>query len=289
MNPRSLLERFTTDQEVLDSIPSGHTKNMNKSILNKLSERWSNAGINKGDIVLLHSDIKRLLLDLKSDGIKLDIKIIIDSFLDSIGLDGTLIMPLFNFGFTKGETFNINSTPSKMGILTEFFRKNFKILRTGHPIYSFAVIGKEYKKFSNVDNYSGYAENSPFGILKKLNGKIAILDLEDQNAMTFYHHVEEVHKVEYRYFKKFTGNYVDKKLNEKSKTYSLFVRNLELGITTHVNPAGELLWKEGLYKGDKPFVKSGLRTIKSNQLFNFISHIIKTGKAENILYKKNKI
>ena len=87
---------------------------MNKSILNKLSEKWSNAGINKGDIVLLHSDIKRLLFDLKSDGIKLNIKLIIDSFLDSIGLDGTLIMPLFNFGFTKGETFNINSTPSKM-------------------------------------------------------------------------------------------------------------------------------------------------------------------------------
>ena len=30
-----------------------------------------------------------------------DIKLIIDSFLDSIGLDGTLIMPLFNFGFTN--------------------------------------------------------------------------------------------------------------------------------------------------------------------------------------------
>ena len=35
----------------------------------------------------------------------------------------------FDFGFANGETFDINSTPSKMGILTEFFRKNFKIIR----------------------------------------------------------------------------------------------------------------------------------------------------------------
>jgi aminoglycoside 3-N-acetyltransferase len=259
---------------------------MNKSILNRLSERWNHSGIERGDIVLLHSDIRRMLFDLKSDGLKLDIKLIIDSFIDCIGPNGTLIMPLFNFGFANGETFDINSTPSKMGILTEFFRKNFKIIRTGHPIYSFGVIGKEYQSFLNLDNYSGYANDSPFGLLKRLNGKIAILDLEDQNSMTFYHHVEEINNVDYRYFKKFSGNYIDKKFNNKKKTYCLFVRNLELGIKTYVNPAGELLWKEGLYKGDKPFINSGLRTIKCNELFDFISQIIKSGNAENILYRK---
>ena len=29
--------------------------------------------------------------------------------------------------------------------------------------------------------------------------------------MTFYHHVEEINNVDYRYFKKFSGNYIDKK------------------------------------------------------------------------------
>ena len=59
------------------------------------------------------------------------------------------------------------------------------------------------------------------------------------------------------------------------------------GVKTFVNPAGELLWKEGLYNGDKPYVNTGLRTIKSNDLFEFISDIIKSGRAENILYKIN--
>ena len=123
---------------------------------------------------------------------------------------GTLIIPLFNFGFTKGETFDINSTPSKMGVLTEFFRKNYNIIRTGHPIYSFGVVGSKNNKFLDLDNYSGYGEDSPFGVLKDVKGKIAILDLDDQHSMTFYHYIEEINNVKYRYFKKFSGNYIDK-------------------------------------------------------------------------------
>ena len=260
---------------------------MNKSELNKLSDRWSCSGIEKGDTVLLHSNIRRLLFDLKSKGIKPDIKLIIDSFLDSIGTNGTLLIPLFNFDFTIGETFDINSTPSKMGILTEFFKKNYNIIRTGHPIYSFGVIGCEDKKFLNVNNYSGYGSDSPFGILKDLNGKIAILDLDDQHSMTFYHYIEEINNVNYRYFKKFSGDYIDRNHIKDKKTYCLFVRDIEKGVKTHVNPAGELLWKEGLYKGDKPNVNYGLRTIKSTELFEFISNIIKSGNAENILYTKS--
>lgn len=257
-------------------------------MLNRLSERWNSSGIEKGDTILLHSNISRLLFEFKSKGIKLDLKMIINSFLNCIGKNGTLLIPLFNFGFANGEDFDINSTPSKMGILTEFFRKNYNITRTGHPIYSFGVVGSKHNEFLNLDNYSGYAEDSPFGVLKNLNGKIAILDLDDQNSMTFYHHIEEINNVKYRYFKEFSGNYIDKNQKKNIKTYSLFVRKIDQGIKTHVNPAGELLWKEGLYKGDKPCVNSGLRTIKSKELFEFISAIIKSNRAENILYK-NKI
>ena len=258
---------------------------MSKSALNTLSERWSKSGIENGDSVLLHSDIRRLLFDLKSNGIKLDLKLIIDSFLNCIGENGTLLIPLFNFGFANGETFDINSTPSKMGILSEYFRRNYNIIRTGHPMYSFGVVGSKKNKFLDLDNYSGYGKDSPFGILRDIKGKIAILDLDDQHSMTFYHYIEEINNVKYRYFKKFSGNYIDKNQKKIKKTYCLFVRKINQGVKTFVNPAGELLWKEGLYNGDKPYVNTGLRTIKSNDLFEFISDIIKSGRAENILYK----
>jgi hypothetical protein len=51
--------------------------------------------------------------------------------------------------------------------------------------------------------------DSPFAILRQMRGKIAVLDLDDQTSMTFYHHVEKMHEVPSRYHKQFTGAYTD--------------------------------------------------------------------------------
>jgi aminoglycoside 3-N-acetyltransferase len=260
---------------------------MKSSFKNDLSLRWEKSGVKNGDTILLHLDASRLLREFKSKKVKIDLGVIIDSFLDLLGMNGTLIMPCFNFDFANGLLFDINKTKSKMGILTEYFRNNYDIIRTGHPIYSFSVFGFYKYKFKNINNYSGYGEDSPFGILRKLCGKIAVLDLDDQHSMTFYHHIEEVNKVEWRYHKVFEGQYIDIK-NEKSiKKYSLFVRRTDKGIQTNVNPAGQLMWKEGLYIGDLPKIGSGLRTVNAQDMFNFITNIIKKNTAKNILYRVN--
>ncbi|HPD67791.1 MAG TPA: AAC(3) family N-acetyltransferase [Ignavibacteriales bacterium] len=258
------------------------------SIKEELAEQWKNSGINEGDIVLIHSDLKRTLFNYYQKGIKLSSNDILESFIMAVGKSGTLLFPLFNFDFTKGVPFDIRITPSHMGALTEAARKYPTSVRTGHPIYSFAVIGNLANKFSNIDNYSAYGADSPFAILTQLNGKIAILDLPDQNSMTFYHHIEEINQVDYRYHKEFSGLYTDIYGITKNKTYSIFVRDLERNVVTHVNPMGELLWKEGLYKGDKPYEKSGLRVINARNLFDFVTEIIKKGKALNLLYKIEK-
>lgn len=258
------------------------------NVITELSLRWKSVGIKKGDTILLHSDIKRLLVEFKKKNVEISPINILESFLDSIGSNGTLLLPLFNFDFTKGKTFNFNKTPSKMGLLSEEGRLYRNSVRTGHPIYSFAAIGHHSYLFEGLDNKSAYSNDSPFGLLRKLNGKIAILDLEDQNSMTFYHHIEEVHNVKYRYFKNFTGQYVDKNGETKSKTYKIFVRDIENGIVTNVNPAGELMWNNSLYKGDRPREKTGLRLVKSSEMFDFISEVIKSNKTLNVLYSIKK-
>jgi aminoglycoside 3-N-acetyltransferase len=118
-----------------------------------------------------------------------------------------------------------------------------------------------------------------------MGGKIAVLDLPDQNSMTFYHHVEEMHEVDYRYHKKFTGGYTGISGNIETKTYGLFVRNIAKGVLTHVNPAGELMWKRELYSGYRPNENSGLRVVSSQKMYEFVSNIIKSGTAKNILYR----
>lgn len=259
----------------------------NSSIQNELSQRWMRSGLASGDVFLLHSDIRRLLAEFKKKKKTLDTSIIINSFLNVIGKDGTMLMPLFNFtDFIENKFFSLPNSKSMMGILTERFRTDYKILRTKHPVYSFAVIGKDADKFKK-DNFSAYGKESPFQVLKDLNGKIAILDLSEQKSMTFYHHIEELNNVEWRYHKIFEGIYEDFENKKSKQKYSIFVRDLDKGIITYVNPAGELLWSQGLYQGSKPNVGSGLRVINANKMFKFISNLIRQKRALGILYEQS--
>jgi hypothetical protein len=44
------------------------------------------------------------------------------------------------------------------------------------------------------------------------------------------------------------------------------------------------MWKQGLYKGSKPFEGTGLRVIKSRAMCDFITEIIKKNNAKGLLY-----
>ena len=249
-----------------------------------LAKDWRRSGLKSGDTVLIHTSMKRTLTRYSEQGFTITPGDVLDSFLDAIGPSGTLLLPLFNFDFTKGVTFDIRHTSSQMGALTEAGRVHPDAVRTGHPIYSFAVIGSKADLFKDVDNFSGYGPNSPFMMLRELDGKIAVLDLMDQNSMTFYHHIEEIHDVTYRFHKQFTGQYIDWDGNETTRTYGLFVRDIEKGVLTHVNAMGELLWENGLYSGFRPKTETGLRVISANRMFSFVSDYIKNDKAKGLLY-----
>jgi aminoglycoside N3'-acetyltransferase len=251
---------------------------------NLLSGYWEHSGLEEGDTVLIHSSMKRTFRHLISVGSKPEPGFIVDSLLEQIGNSGTLLFPLFNFEFPDTKYFSINDTPSQMGVITEFARKNYSGVRTGHPIYSFYAIGANDQEFSGIDNKSGYGIDSPFALLRQLNGKIGIVDLEDQNSMTSYHHVEEMLSVDYRYFKDFSGKYVDSTGESSVKTYSLYVRDLNRGVTTNVNRMGEILWNEGLYKGFRQGIGNGLRTVYAQELFNRTSVEILEGRALETLY-----
>lgn len=257
---------------------------MNNDIVQKLAEEWRVAGLVEGDTVLIHSTIGRTLRRTSKMGVKTSPQQILESFLEAIGKSGTLLLPLFNFDFTKGSTFDIRNTPSHMGVLTEAARLWPNAVRTGHPLYSFSVIGKNAPLFRGVKNFSGYGNDSPFAILHNLDGKIGVIDLPDQKSMTFYHYVEEQSNAPYRYHKTFTSPYIDENGVESTKTFGLFVRKIEEGVTTHVDPMGELLWEKGLYTGFRPKEGCGLRLISAKKMFDEVTTVLKNGKSKGLLY-----
>lgn len=254
-----------------------------------LSEQWSNSGVQAGDCLLLHSSLKRTLNTDIALSANLGPSDVLKSVLDVLGPEGTLLVPLFNFDFCDGVPFDYFKTPSRMGEFTECVRRHDGAVRTGHPVYSFAALGYRAQDFADIDNQSGYGKDSPFAKLMELNGKIGILDLQENDSMTFYHFVEEACGISYRYLKAFTGDYTDRSGVTSRRTYMINVRDIERGVETAVNPAGEILWEAGAYVGDRPGVGSGLRVVEASSVFKITEEIIRSGKAEGTLYRRTTV
>lgn len=253
-------------------------------VISKLADDWRSAGVEEGDTLLVHSSLSRTLRRVVKMGGKADPSIIVKSFLQALGAEGTLIAPIFNFEFTQGVPFDIRESKSAMGSFTEAVRNWPGAVRTGHPIYSFSAIGKNAELFANVHNFSGYGPDSPFAIIHKLDGKIGVIDLPDQHSMTFYHYVEESNSAPYRYHKKFTGEYTGLDGVKNDQTFGLFVRDIEKGVITKVDAMGEILWDKGLYVGFRPGTGCGLRVVRAKPLFDEVSRVINEGSAKGILY-----
>ena len=179
-------------------------KEKHNKILKKeyLIEEFHSLGLRKGDILLIHNSFKSF------GRVEGGPQTVIDALLEVLGKDGTLIMPTFNFDWSDQSPngiFDLENTPSKMGILTEIVRKMPGAKRTLHPFYSFAIYGNLAEELSKTDNHDSFGSESIFAQICKLDAKIMIIGLTYNQSMTFFHYVEQQEGVDYRYMKAFSG------------------------------------------------------------------------------------
>ncbi|HAY33192.1 MAG TPA: AAC(3) family N-acetyltransferase [Ignavibacteria bacterium] len=259
------------------------------TIISELASWWIKSGIEKGDTILLHSSLSGFLKYLKSINKVVTPQEILDSFIEAIGTDGTLILPVFNFSFTKGETFDIRNTKSETGLLSETARLNKNFIRTGHPMFSFAVTGKLKEEFGGINNRSAFGSDSPFAKLTEHNGKIAALDIPGELSNTYVHYAEECELAPHRFFKNFKGKYIDAEGKESTREYAVYSRKLEMGVKTDVKPLEDYLWSKGLYSGSRPGEGTRLHVIRAKTLFEEVSKIIREGRSYGMLYTTDKI
>lgn len=174
-----------------------------------IEEVLKKIGIEEGDIVLIHSDSTAIK---KITGLQWArvLNLINDCFINMIGESGTLIVPTFNWDFCKGKTYSHKTTPSQVGMFSNYVLFNKNSIRSLHPIYSFAGIGPAAKDiFSNISK-SSYGKNSVFHKLHQKNAKIISFCI-DPNIMgrgyttTFIHYVEQMKSIDYRFIKHFSG------------------------------------------------------------------------------------
>jgi aminoglycoside 3-N-acetyltransferase len=238
-------------------------------------------GVAEGDTLLVHSSYKSFG---EVDGGPATVNRALEAALGTDG-EGTLIMPTFNFDFNKGAPWDVRTTPSKMGVLTELVRTDPRAKRVFHPFYSFAVLGKHAEMLGSLRYKSAYERNSVFGKLRDLDGKIMVIGLSYNNSMTFFHHIEQMEGVDYRFLKQFTGEVTDENGNTYTDTFEMLVRDVDKGVMTMVDPMGALMEQAGVIKSAK-IGDADVKLMKANEVYEFTAREMK--RDPHLLYYVDK-
>ena len=206
--------------------------------------------INEGDVVYVISDMMPLALEYKNNGQKLDLDNVINGLKDIVGSSGTLLFPTFNWDFCKGIPFDYHNTPSKTGALSKAALKRPDFRRTLHPLYSFAVWGKKADELLSINVPNSFGKGTIFDKMTEYDAKALVIGVPALSGFTYIHHVEKLVGVPYRYEKNFTADYIDPAGNASQRTYSMYVRDLEMD-PKHINgfePLEKLMHKDGIIR-----------------------------------------
>ena len=125
------------------------------------------------------------------------------------------------------------------------------------------------------DSYkSSYERNSVFGKLRDLEGKIMVIGLSYNDSMTFFHHIEQMEGVDYRFLKQFTGEVTDENGNTYTDTFEMLVRDIDKGVITEVDPMGELMEKAGIIQIHR-IGEADVKLMKANEVYEFTGREMK--------------
>ena len=211
---------------------------------NKAEQYWQDfhkglddLGIQKGDILYVGSDIAAMVVEASRElefASKQDqtdyLNRLVDEIKNHVTEEGTLLFPVYSWGFCRGEAFDYHKTQGEVGSFNNF-------VRTKHAIYSFMVWGKDAEMLYEMNNQEAWGKASPFYYLHHNGGKELDLNVSGLRSMTFKHYVEMSVKVPYRYPKYFIGNYTDENGVTEERCYSMYVRALDVSCKSSQNNA----------------------------------------------------
>jgi aminoglycoside N3'-acetyltransferase len=201
-------------------------------------EVLTQVGVREGDGLLVHSALQ--FLGRPEGGVGM----YLEALQEAVGPGGTLVVPAFNFSFAKGEDYDPASAPAiGMGAFSEYVRLAPDVLRTRHPMQSFAVWGRQAEELAALDTPSAFDDRSAAARMLEQDFKLLLLGADIQ-AASILHYSEQRAEVPYRYWKEFEGNILrDGEWHPAS--YKMFVRNMEIDARLEIFAIQDVLEAEG--------------------------------------------
>jgi aminoglycoside 3-N-acetyltransferase len=196
-----------------------------------IEESLKKVGVEEGDIILVHSDGSPAMHLGDFEWWEDALDFLKQCFLNVLGKDGTLFVPTFNYDFGKGKPYSHEKSPSQVGMFSNNILFDQRSIRSFHPIFSFAGIGRDAKEICNHVSKSAFGEGSVFHKLHQMNAKIVFFNVGFR-VCTFLHYVEQCKGVEYRFLKTFNGQ-VNKDGLEYEDDFDAYVRHLDRNVETY--------------------------------------------------------
>lgn len=148
-------------------------------------------GLSEGDVVLMHAGLSPF------SGFSGTPQALLDCVLRVIGGRGTLLMVSMAYAgsayeyLTQGAPFDVRATMSRMGLLTEVFRRRPGVRRSLNPVHPVLALGPQADWLVAGHETTPFScgEGTPFEKLARLEGKILLFDVPFLTA-TFLHHLE---------------------------------------------------------------------------------------------------
>ena len=150
--------------------------------------------INPGDTLMVHSSFNAL------NGFQGSPQDVIRAFKEAIDPDqGTLLMVSLPYTSSthkylkNNKTFHVGRTISRMGLISEIFRRQKGVLRSLHPTHPVCAFGHLAEWFVQDHENCLYpcGPGSPFEKIAEKDGKVLFFDVSF-NTFTFIHHIEHL-------------------------------------------------------------------------------------------------
>ena len=148
-------------------------------------------GIRSGDTVLMHAAFTPYT------GFAGSPQALLDGVIQLLGPDGHLLMVSMAYTgsayeyLKRGEPFDVRRTMSRMGLVTEVFRRRSGVHRSPNPVHPVLAQGPRAEWIVSGHDATPFScgEDTPFDRLVTLKGKVLLFGVSFITA-TFLHHLE---------------------------------------------------------------------------------------------------
>ena len=204
VSARLVIDRFPILQRMAHARARRPSNQSAQISLTELKEHILHLGYQPGNDLLVHASLVSQL-----DGGLDDLIVFL---CELVGSNGTLLMPSHPILLEQNgmKVYNVQSSRSRVGMLSERFRRTPGVLRSPFPIAPVCAIGlhaEDYTRdFRNESGNTPYGPGSPYHTLAERNGQVLYLGIDFIRALTLEHVAFDVlhgnHPIDNYYSKK---------------------------------------------------------------------------------------